>query len=363
MKSFTERRPWLVGLISVLLISLGLYLAFSVNRFKSLKGVYEISAELEDAAGLQSGNEVRVAGVKVGQVTGVELATDSAIVVMEIQDDVRIPSETELDVKLKTILGQKFVDLQMPQAFLARATLSGDPTSATNHFLSDGDVIPLSQTSIPYEIYQAATEGTRAIEEINKEALRNLVSTLAETLNVSGKELGEALESVDEASAVLKTKNAGIRKLLVNASDLSGTLAESGDNIEGLLERATEVLGTLADNRRTTSSLLAATNDLTENLGLLIQAARGSIQVGTGDLNGILTRVDSELDTLDEALAEFGVAQELFGQNIKFGRFIEGHACSFTTANLCRPDGSPVDPKLPQEGSQPGQDSAERRTE
>jgi ABC-type transporter Mla subunit MlaD len=162
---------------------------------------------------------------------------------------------------------------------------------------------------------------------------------------------------------VLKTKNAGIRKLLVNASDLSGTLAESGDNIEGLLERATEVLGTLADNRRTTSSLLAATNDLTENLGFLIQAARGSIQVGTGDLNGILTRVETELDTLDEALGEFGTAQELFGQNIKFGRFIEGHVCSFTTANLCRPDGSPEDPKLPQEGSQPGQDAAERRME
>lgn len=353
MKSFTERRSWLVGIMSILLISLGLYLAFSVNRFKSLKGVYGISAELEDAAGLQSGNEVRVAGVKVGQVTGVELAADSAVVVLEIQDDVRIPSETRLDVKLKTILGQKFVDLRMPEAFLARATQGGDPTSATNHFLRDGDVIPLDQTSVPYEIYQAATEGTRAIEEINKEALRDLVSILAKTLNVSGEELGDALTSVDEAGAVLKTKNAGIRKLLVNTSDLSGTLAESGDNIEGLLERATEVLGTLADNRRTTSSLLAATNDLTENLALLIQTARGSIRVGAGDLNAILTSVDTELDTLDAALEEFGVAQELFGQNIKFGRFIEGTVCSLTTANTCIPEGSPEDPGLPQKGSQP----------
>ena len=361
MKSFTERRSWLVGIVSILLISLGLYLAFSVNRFKSLKGVYEISAELEDAAGLQSGNEVRVAGVKVGQVTGIELAPDSAVVVMEIRDDVRIPSETRLDVKLKTILGQKFVDLRMPRAFLARATQGGDPISATNHFLGDGDVIPLTQTSVPYEIYQAVTEGTRAIEDINKESLRNLVSILAETLNASDEELGAALASVDEAGAVLKTKNAGIRKLLVNASDLTGTLAESGDDIEGLLERATEVLGTLADNRRTTSSLLAATNDLTENLALLIEAARGSIRLGTGDLNSILTRVDAELDTLDEALGEFGVAQELFGQNIKFGRFIEGHVCSLTTANTCVPDGSPQNPGLPQKGSQPEPDTAERR--
>lgn len=363
MKSFTERRAWLVGIMSILVVSLGLYLAFSVNRFKSLKGVYGISAELEDAAGLQSGNEVRVAGVKVGQVTGVELGADSAIVLMEIQDDVRIPSETRLDVKLKTILGQKFVDLRIPGAFLARATQGGDPTSATDHFLGDGDVIPLDQTSIPYEIYQAATEGTEAIEAIDKDALRNLVSILAKTLNVSGQELADALESVDEAGAVLKTKNAGIRKLLVNTSDLSGTLAESGDDIEGLLERAAEVLGTLADNRQTTSSLLAATNDLTENLGLLIEVARGSIRVGTRDLNSILTSVDTELDTLGEALEEFGVAQELFGQNIKFGRFIEGHVCSLTTANTCVVDGSPENPGLPQKGSQPEPDSVERRAE
>ncbi|MGH2750249.1 MAG: MCE family protein [Actinomycetota bacterium] len=360
MRSFTERRPWLVGILSILLISMGLYLAFSVNRFKTLKGVYEISAEVEDAAGLQSGNEVRVAGVKVGQVTGVELAEDAALVVMEVQDDVRIPSETRLDVKLKTILGQKFVDLRMPRAFLARATQGGDPSGATDHYLQDGDVIPLDQTSVPYEIYQAATEGTAAIEAIDKKALRKLVSVLAETLNVSGDELGNALQSVDEAASVLKTKNAGIRKLLGNAAALSGTLAESGDDIEGLLERASEVLGTLADNRQTTSSLLAATNDLTQNLGLLIEAARGSIRVGTGDLNSILTSVEVELDTLEESLDEFGVAQELFGQNIKFGRFIEGHVCALTTANTCVPGGSPQDPGLPQKGSQPEPEAASR---
>ncbi len=354
MKSFRERRPWLVGIMSILLIAGALYFAFSINSFPALKGVYKIAAEVEDAAGLQAGNEVRVAGVKVGQVTGVRLGERSAVVDMEIEDGVRIPTEARLEVKLKTILGQKFIDLRMPHAFLARYSGGADPASAQEDFLDDGDVIPIDQTTVPYEIYQAATEGTRAIENINKKALRNLISILADTLNASGDELGAALESVDEAGGVLKTKNAGIRKLLRNASALSGTLAESDQDIEGLLVRATEVLGTLADNRATTSSLLAATDDLTENLALLIEAARGSIKAGSGDLRSILTSVNGELGTLDEALDEFGIAQELFGQNIKFGRFIEGQVCSLTTANTCVPDGSPTEPGLPQRGNQPG---------
>ncbi len=71
MRSFRERSPWLVGIVSLILLSIGVTLAFSVNRFQVLRGVYSISADLQDAAGLQPGNEVRVAGVKVGRVTGI----------------------------------------------------------------------------------------------------------------------------------------------------------------------------------------------------------------------------------------------------------------------------------------------------
>src|SRR5687768_4622427 len=111
MISFRERRPAIVGIASIIVIALGLLGAFSINRFPALRGVYSISADLRDAAGLQSGNEVRVAGVKVGKVTAIELRPDAARIDMEIEDNVRIPVETNLEVKLKTLLGQKFVDL------------------------------------------------------------------------------------------------------------------------------------------------------------------------------------------------------------------------------------------------------------
>ncbi len=125
MKTFRERRPWLVGLISIALITIGMVLAFSVNRFEGLRGVYSISADLQDAAGLVPGNEVRVAGVKVGNVKAIELTADAARIRMEIEEDVQIPVETRLVVKLKTLLGQKFIDLQMPASFIAARPTEG----------------------------------------------------------------------------------------------------------------------------------------------------------------------------------------------------------------------------------------------
>jgi ribonuclease J len=118
--SFPERRPAVIGIVSILIIAAGTTLAFSVNRFQGLRGVYEVSADLTDAAGLQSGNEVRIAGVKVGRVTKVRLTDDAARVTMEIASDIRIPQETTLEVKLKTLLGQKFINLRFPKAYRGR---------------------------------------------------------------------------------------------------------------------------------------------------------------------------------------------------------------------------------------------------
>ena len=135
MISFRERRAWLVGTISILAIAAGVFGAFSINRFEGLRGVYSLSANLEDAAGLRPGNEVRVAGVKVGQVKDVVLTSRAARVDMEVAEDIRLPQETKVEVKLKTLLGQKFIELEFPKEFLAAASAGGDPEATTDGFV------------------------------------------------------------------------------------------------------------------------------------------------------------------------------------------------------------------------------------
>jgi phospholipid/cholesterol/gamma-HCH transport system substrate-binding protein len=344
-----ERSPRVVGLLSILVIMIGFGLAFSVDRFPTLRGVYSISADLHDAAGLQSGNEVRVAGVRVGRVTGVTLTPTAARVEMEVERDVRLPVETELEVKLKTLLGQKFIDLQVPRTFAA----ADDPTQATAGFLDDGDVIPKSQTSVPFEIYQAANEGTAVLEKIDKQALRKVIEVLGGTVGRSKQELRRALVSLSEVTDVLDDKGPEISALLRNTDHLTGTLAQSDEDIEGILLHGSDVLETLARRRATISSLLRATDDLTGNLAFLIQGVRGDIALGVTDLNSILLLVDEEMSTISEALNELGTAQEMFGQGLTMGRFQEGTICAVITEDTCEPTGSPENPGVPVKGRQP----------
>lgn len=350
--SFRERRPWLVGVVSLLVIAAGVSLAFSVNRFQGLRGVFTISADLVDAAGLQAGNEVRVAGVKVGRVTEVRLTPDAARVDMEIRSDLRLPVATKLEVKLKTLLGTKFIDLQFPAAFLEAAS-SGETPSSPDGYLEQGSVIPLDQTKVPFEVYEAANEGTAALEAIDKASLRKMIDVLARTAGASKEELGRALTSLDAATEVLSTKGADISRVLSNTEKVTRILDASGADLEGILSSSAEVLGTLADRRETISGLLAAADDLTRNLALLLQVARGSIDLGTADLNGLLASAESELTSIDAALEELATAQAMFARPLQFGRFVEGHVCAITTEDTCVPYGTPSDPGLPTHGVQP----------
>jgi phospholipid/cholesterol/gamma-HCH transport system substrate-binding protein len=343
----------LVGLVSIALIAAGLFFAFSINRFDALRGVYTISADLKDAAGLQPGNEVRVAGVKVGRITNIRLTTEAARIEMEIDNDVQIPIETILEVKLKTLLGQKFVDLEIPRSVLTAASRGGDISRASTGFLENGDVIPRSQTRVPFEIYQAATKGTAVLEGIDKKSLRKMIRVLSETVGASKEELARALSSLDAAGTVLADKGPQISALLRNTKRATDALSAGGGDLEGVLKRAAEVLQVLADRRATTSSLLAATNDLAGNLAQLVRVARGSVASGVIDLNSILIAAQGELDSIEVALDELGTSQRMFATPLTFGRFTEGHVCAVTSEDTCVPHGSPEEPGLPVHNQQP----------
>ena len=161
-----------------------------------------------------------------------------------------------------------------------------------------------------------------------------------------------ALTSISRGTRLATRASISSRRGSVSVVPAS-VIASSDADLEGILSRSAEVLGTLAERRSDISSLLAATNDLAENLGLLVRAVRGTVDLGVADLNSILLTAEGELDTIEVALSELRVAQEMFARPLSFGRFVEGHACAVTTADTCVPFGSPEDAVTPQHGVQP----------
>jgi phospholipid/cholesterol/gamma-HCH transport system substrate-binding protein len=138
MTSFRERNQVVVGLVSILVLALVFLLAFDFKKLPFISHNFTITAEFADAAGLSPGSDVRIAGLKVGTVSHVTLASDRVLVTLSVAGGVTIPRDATAAISLKTILGTKSV--------VIKATGPGP-------YLHNGDRIPLDRTEIPFEIY------------------------------------------------------------------------------------------------------------------------------------------------------------------------------------------------------------------
>ncbi len=110
--SYSRPAPWVFGLLIVLLLAIGTYLAFA-KKLPFTGDGYQLAATFENAATLRSTSPVRIAGVNVGEVTGVESEGEAVKVTFTVDDEGQpIHSDAEVEIRPRLFLeGNWFLDV------------------------------------------------------------------------------------------------------------------------------------------------------------------------------------------------------------------------------------------------------------
>jgi phospholipid/cholesterol/gamma-HCH transport system substrate-binding protein len=320
VKNFRERSPVVVGIISIIVLAALVTFAFYIDRIPALKQAYDIKAEFADAAGLSAENQVRVAGIKVGTVSDIQLAGDHVDVTMEIENHIQIPKDAFAEIKLATLLGTKFIDIEAK---------GGGP------FMEEGDLIPRERTAVPYEIYQASNQGTNVLEDLDGPALNKMLVELTDLTRVVKEEVGTALSGLNELGAGLNAKEKELRSLLEGADELTGTLSDEGDNIVRLIDASNEVLESLASKREQVQSLLEVTKQMAANLSDLIRDNRGRLDSILADLHKALLVLERNVKHVDMAMEYAGPSSRYFGSIWTQGRWGDIYSCALIFSGSC----------------------------
>lgn len=323
LKTFRERSPIVVGILSIIGIAAMVTFAFYLDELPFVKQAYEVKAEFKDAAGLNVDNQVRVAGVKVGTVEDIALVGDRVVVTMEIANDTAVPADAGATIKLATILGTKFVEIE---------GRGGEP------FLQAGDTIPLERTTVPYEIYEAANQGTGVLEEINGPALNRMLTQLSKLLKAAKDEVGVALSGLNRLGSGLNARQDDLRSLLAGAEELTETLAAEDDEIVQLVDASNEVLGTIARKRTEIQTLLANTRFMAGEVTALLRENRGEVDVILRRLHNALVVLAQNVEHLDVALEYAGPSTRYFGSIFQQGRWADIFTCALVISKSCEQD-------------------------
>ncbi|MCR4514779.1 MCE family protein [Aeromicrobium sp. 50.2.37] len=266
------RRVGMVGVVGLGVLGL-LVLALSVIPF----GQRTYTAELEHTAGLRVGEEVQVAGVGVGEVTGIRLAKDRVVVTFTADRDVRLGRSTAVAVKVATLLGSHFLEVA------PRGT--GDLADAR---------IPLARTSVPYNLQDVVDASSDALQTLDAEGLARSMNVMADVLGRTPDETRAAVEGVADLARVASRRSAQLSRLLAASNDVTGTLDRNADAVLDLLEQSTLVLGELTSRREVFDQMLSDAQRMAVQV-------RGLLDDTEEDLDPMLRDLTTALDGLEDA--------------------------------------------------------------
>jgi phospholipid/cholesterol/gamma-HCH transport system substrate-binding protein len=316
MKSFRDRNPYAVGIISMLLIGALTGLAFMVGLLHLLENTYAMEATFTDGSGLRNGDDVKVAGVKVGRVTGVHAEPEDGLVRVTwvVNQGVEIGEDAHADVALETLLGSKYI--RITKAAEGERLMEDLPRSerVIPHEECSGDGLCITRTTTPVELFDLTRNATEAIQETDNEKLNKLINQLATVTAGKRATITDLVNGLDAVAGAITEREGKLASLLDQADKLSATLASKDQQLARLIDSSRTVLQLLVDRRDQLSATLGEGSAAVQALARLIQVNELHLDAILDDLHPTLAVVNSNLPQLNRGLAYGGPG--FFGQSL-----------------------------------------------
>lgn len=261
MNDMTRFIKPLASAIAALLALGGGYLGY--NAMNKDSGQYQVTAYFTKAIGLFPNSDVDILGVPVGKVESVEPIGSKVKVVMNIDEEYKVPADAIAQIVPISVISDRYVQLA--------PVYDGGPA------LEDGGEIPVENTFIPAELDDVFKQLKKLLDAIEpgKEgepgALGELIVQLDETLRDREQDLKGTLITGSKLTATLADAQDDISGLLVNLDDLFGQLATRANSFGTLNRNFALVMRALSQSRNDIEGVLVNLGDLTSEVSSLVK--------------------------------------------------------------------------------------------
>ncbi|MCL3819672.1 MCE family protein [Aeromicrobium wangtongii] len=316
MKPFRERNPVIIGLIGLALIAAVVLGAFRADRLPIIGGGDVYHAEFAEIGGLKPGNEVRVAGVSVGNVQKIALDGPKVRVTFKLDKGIDFGTESGADIRVRTLLGAEYLAL----------------TPAGPGQLPKGATIPLERTIAPYDVVQAFSDLSTTTDQIDIPQLSQALDTLSDISTQTPEEFRGAIKGVSDLSRNLAARDEQINTLLVSLKKVSGVLNSRNEELVTLFKDADTLFRAISARRDSIHRLLVSTQTISAQLRGLVKDTRSDLLPALEQLDAVTTMLRKNEASLDEALRTFPAFTRVFSNALGTGPWFDSYLGGLTTA-------------------------------
>lgn len=231
--------PLLVGAIVILWTAIAVYISSIAQNGLPFVPVYQISAELPDAAHLAANDDVRLGGARVGQVRAITAVVPRAAppyvrVTLALAKGTAVPVDSTVEVLPASVLGAKYLAL-VPGRSRRR--------------LADGGTLPLSRARVAVELSDTlGVFGQPTAGDIQRTviALGNALAGRGASINDTIAATARLLPPLDRVLELLDRDRAFLDGFIRGAGATAGALAPVAGTLVSLLRDGSASLGAIS---------------------------------------------------------------------------------------------------------------------
>lgn len=278
-----------------------------------------------DATSLNRGDDVRMSGVKIGTVKGVEVADGRlARVTFTASTSAPLTKGTIAELRFRNLIGQRYISLQ--------------PPTGSAPALSPGYTFDLDHTRPALDLTMLFNGFQPLLKLLSPQDVNNLSGEIVAVFQGEDATVDGLLSSTASLTSTLAAKDQVIDQLITSLSSVLQVVNDRSSQLDTTIVTLQQLVSGLAEDRKTIGSTLDGLGDLTSSVADLLDQTRdpvkGSIRA-LDQLSGNLAAAEPDLDSF---FSQLPTKLDRIGRLGSYGSWLNFYACSIE-GKIPRPEG------------------------
>ncbi|WP_102142330.1 MCE family protein [Mycobacterium hubeiense] len=301
------------GLVMAMLTAF-LFFVFSETRTGATN---KYSAVFTDASNLETGDTVRVAGIRVGTVRGVSLQPDRKVLVeFDTDRNVVLTTGTKAAIRYLNLVGDRYLELV--------------DTPGSTKILPAGAQIPDDRTAPALDLDLLLGGLKPVIQGLNPQDVNALTSSLIQILQGQGGTLESLFSKTSSFTNSLADNNQVIEQLIEELRTVLDTLAKDGNEFSGAIDRFEQLVTGLSADRDPIAEAITALDSGTASLSDLLGRARPPLAGTIAQTKNLAEVLDADKERLDATLQRLPDIYRKLARVGAYGAFFPYYICAVT---------------------------------
>lgn len=272
------------------------------------------TAEFTDVSGLRTGDDVRVAGVRVGRVESVEIIDGGAEVAFDLVENQPLLTTTKLVMRYQNLLGQRYL-----------AIVQGDERGPE---LKPGAVVPRERTSPGFDLTELLNGFRPLFEALRPDDVNKLAASVVKVLQGEGGTIESLLAETGKLTNFLADRDDVVGQVLDNLTPVLVEMAGQGDELRGTVVELKALMTGLAEDRKSLGASIDGMSKLIGSTSALLKDLRSPTKAAVQRFRSVTALFLENEKPFVAALGSFGKALAALGRGASYQNAVNLYFCS-----------------------------------